>query len=85
MDYRFDRTPDGLIWTRMAFQYEFFWSHYLSGTADQLEIILFLVGLVIFTAGSLACASHGAQPALPSRTAIDALLPSVTSERTRRC
>ena len=36
-------------------------------------------------AGSLACASHGAQPALPSRTAIDALLPSVTSERTRRC
>jgi membrane-bound serine protease (ClpP class) len=24
----------------------FFWSHYLSGTADQLEIILFLVGLV---------------------------------------
>jgi len=24
----------------------FFWSHYLSGTADQLEIILFLLGLV---------------------------------------
>jgi membrane-bound serine protease (ClpP class) len=24
----------------------FFWSHYLSGTADQLEIILFLIGLV---------------------------------------
>jgi membrane-bound serine protease (ClpP class) len=24
----------------------FFWSHYLSGTADQLEILLFLVGLV---------------------------------------
>jgi membrane-bound serine protease (ClpP class) len=24
----------------------FFWSHYLSGTADQLEIMLFLVGLV---------------------------------------
>ena len=24
----------------------FFWSHYLSGTADQLEIILFLMGLV---------------------------------------
>jgi membrane-bound serine protease (ClpP class) len=24
----------------------FFWSHYLSGTADQLEIILFLVGLL---------------------------------------
>jgi membrane-bound serine protease (ClpP class) len=24
----------------------FFWSHYLSGTADQLEIIVFLVGLV---------------------------------------
>ncbi len=24
----------------------YFWSHYLSGTADQLEIILFLIGLV---------------------------------------
>jgi len=24
----------------------FFWSHYLTGTADQLEIILFLVGMV---------------------------------------
>ena len=24
----------------------FFWSHYLSGTADQLEILLFLVGLI---------------------------------------
>jgi len=24
----------------------FFWSHYLGGTADQLEIILFLIGLV---------------------------------------
>jgi membrane-bound serine protease (ClpP class) len=24
----------------------FFWSHYLSGTADQLEIMLFLIGLV---------------------------------------
>jgi membrane-bound serine protease (ClpP class) len=24
----------------------FFWSHYLSGTADQLEIILFLIGLI---------------------------------------
>ena len=24
----------------------FFWSHYLSGTADQLEIILFLVGMI---------------------------------------
>jgi len=24
----------------------FFWSHYLSGTADQLEIIVFLIGLV---------------------------------------
>jgi membrane-bound serine protease (ClpP class) len=24
----------------------FFWSHYLSGTADQLEIIIFLVGMV---------------------------------------
>jgi membrane-bound serine protease (ClpP class) len=24
----------------------FFWSHYLSGTADQLEIILFLLGMV---------------------------------------
>ena len=30
-------------------------------------------------AGSLACTMHGAQPALPARDAIDALLPSVTS------
>ncbi len=36
-------------------------------------------------AGSLACTMHGAQPALPSRAAIDALLPSVTSNRARRC
>ena len=31
----------------------FFWSHYLSGTADQLEIILFLVGMVCLAAGAL--------------------------------
>ena len=31
-------------------------------------------------AGSLACTAHGAQPALPTRSAIDALLPSVTAE-----
>ena len=31
-------------------------------------------------AGSLACTTHGAQPALPTRSAIDALLPSVTVE-----
>jgi hypothetical protein len=31
-------------------------------------------------AGSLACTAHGAQPALPTRSAIDALLPSVTVE-----
>jgi ribokinase len=30
-------------------------------------------------AGSLACTVHGAQPALPDRTAIDALLPMVTA------
>ncbi len=30
-------------------------------------------------AGSLACTLHGAQPALPDRAAIDALLPSVTA------
>jgi ribokinase len=32
-------------------------------------------------AGSLACAVHGAQPAMPDRAAIDALLPSVTAEK----
>jgi ribokinase len=36
-------------------------------------------------AGSLACTTHGAQPALPSRAAIDALLLSVTSRSARRC
>jgi ribokinase len=30
-------------------------------------------------AGSLACTVHGAQPAMPDRAAIDALLPSVTA------
>lgn len=33
------------ITSAMAFLL-FFWSHYLGGTADQLEIILFLIGLV---------------------------------------
>jgi ribokinase len=36
-------------------------------------------------AGSLACTMHGAQPALPARDAIDALLLSVTSRRAPRC
>jgi ribokinase len=36
-------------------------------------------------AGSLACAVRGAQPALPMRAAIDAMLLSVTSPRPRRC
>ncbi|MEO8565917.1 MAG: ribokinase [Betaproteobacteria bacterium] len=36
-------------------------------------------------AGSLACTMHGAQPALPSRDSIDALLLSVTSRAAPRC
>jgi ribokinase len=36
-------------------------------------------------ARSLACTVRGAQPALPTRAAIDALLPSVTLLRSRRC
>jgi ribokinase len=36
-------------------------------------------------AGSLACTMHGAQPALPTRDAIDALLLSVTSRPAPRC
>jgi ribokinase len=36
-------------------------------------------------AGSLACTVHGAQPALPSRESIDALLLSVTSRSAPRC
>jgi ribokinase len=36
-------------------------------------------------AGSLACTTHGAQPALPARDAIDALLLSVTSRSAPRC
>jgi ribokinase len=35
-------------------------------------------------AGSLACTAHGAQPALPGRAAIDAVLPSVTARLARR-
>lgn len=35
-------------------------------------------------AGSLACTARGAQPALPMRAAIDALLPLVTSRRPSR-
>lgn len=34
---------------------------------------------IAIAAGSLACTGHGAQPALPPRTAIDALLLSLTS------
>ncbi|MGH8849414.1 MAG: ribokinase [Casimicrobiaceae bacterium] len=36
-------------------------------------------------AGSLACTSAGAQPALPSSAAIDALVPAVTLQRSRPC
>ena len=36
-------------------------------------------------AGSLVCTAHGAQPSLPSRAAIDALLPSVTTRGVWRC
>jgi ribokinase len=36
-------------------------------------------------AGSLACTMHGAQPSLPTRDAIDALLLSVTSRTAPRC
>lgn len=39
---------------------------------------------IAVAAGSLTCTMRGAQPALPARTAIDALLPSVTSQRFRR-
>ena len=40
---------------------------------------------VAAAAGSLACTAHGAQPALPSRASIDALLRSVTSGSAPRC
>jgi ribokinase len=40
---------------------------------------------IAITAGSLACTVHGAQPALPSRDSIDALLLSVTSRSAPRC
>jgi ribokinase len=40
---------------------------------------------VATAAGSLACTKHGAQPALPARDAIDALLLSVTSHSAPRC
>lgn len=38
MDYRFDRTPDGTIWTQMAFQYDFFWTHYLTAF-DTVRVV----------------------------------------------
>ena len=46
----------------------FFWSHYLSGTADQLEIILFLIGLVclaveLFVFPGMAIFGHERDPA----------------------
>jgi ribokinase len=40
---------------------------------------------IAVAAGSLACTTHGAQPSLPARAAIDALLPAVTSQLSRRC
>jgi ribokinase len=40
---------------------------------------------IAIAAGSLACTMHGAQPALPARDAIDALLLSVTSRAAPRC
>jgi len=40
---------------------------------------------IAIAAGSLACTMHGAQPALPARDAIDALLLSVTSRSAPRC
>jgi len=40
---------------------------------------------IAIAAGSLACTMHGAQPALPARDAIDALLLSVTSRPAPRC
>jgi ribokinase len=40
---------------------------------------------VAAAAGSLACTMHGAQPALPTRDSIDALLRSVTSPSAPRC
>jgi ribokinase len=40
---------------------------------------------IAIAAGSLACTMHGAQPALPARDAIDALLRSVTSRSAPRC
>jgi ribokinase len=39
---------------------------------------------IAIAAGSLACTMHGAQPALPARDAIDALLLSVTQRLVRR-
>jgi ribokinase len=40
---------------------------------------------IAIATGSLACTMHGAQPSLPARDAIDALLLSVTSRPAPRC
>jgi ribokinase len=45
----------------------------IDGVANRVDALRRAVA-----AGSLACTVHGAQPALPDRTAIDALLPMVT-------
>jgi glycosyltransferase involved in cell wall biosynthesis len=30
LEHRFDRTPDGAVWTQTAYAYDFFWTHYLA-------------------------------------------------------
>ena len=38
VEHRFDRTPDGCVWTQVAFAYDFFWSHYLQAF-DSVRIV----------------------------------------------
>ena len=38
VEHRFDRTPDGAIWTQVQFAYSFFWAHYL-GAFDEVRVV----------------------------------------------
>ncbi len=38
MEHRFDRTPDGVVWTQTAYAYDFFWAHYLQ-VFDGVRVI----------------------------------------------
>lgn len=38
LEHRFERTPDGAVWTQTAFAYDFFWAHYLAAF-DNVRVV----------------------------------------------